>query len=721
MANTTITLNQLQAVAPLVLEELRSMATLPPAGTVAGQAVASLFWKALGLQMKGPVNDIDVFVNLHMPLELRGGPPESSLGKGNHIERQQKTTTHWDVAVDRKDYGMVSKIALRCNTEILSTYRRGLVNYTLIQSPSIPAGKITQSDHISKSLVDGFDLNLVSVGINLESGNVVASEGFLQFLEDQQIRVQTCNTPAHTLIRLANKVHGGQIQQVKCDYDQERALLEAAIVCQGIARDVYNNRRSFLLRFGAQMKSKYDNVTDHLPDLSEETITSYNNEKVTLYNMIARPQPSVALERMKELAEQTPPTIAAKFGLMGFFPALWRTMMSEPENGPTQAGIQKVAHTTNNTKAMYTLLVDVLKKPVDNIDVPGMDETERALFFFQQQAANDPKTARQAAEAWEALDPIEQYLYFSANIFADDLLALAKDPGHMQRLMVEHGRNLLHQTGQIKVDRDEDVEVLDDLLYLWVENIQKLGTPYHHILEEHFHSVTSPSIVAGIHLPAFLNSTTCNTQKGEAVLQKIMEIVFPGWPEPAVENEQAHDNQPRQQTLNQIATIFRYSALLGVSPDSAWINTLSHQDALTAITSVTAISNNGHGYDQRSEAGARKLIEALLPKLETADILANRYQIGLSVVECRAGDLLAAWLFQQGETGHTAIHTMLNIFEEIRNTTLNHTRQPEDTDIVFSDEKALFAAESAFRRHAMLRLGEETLKTRQAPEKKMKF
>ena len=183
MANTTITLNQLQAVAPLVLEELRSMATLPPAGTVAGQAVASLFWKALGLQMKGPVNDIDVFVNLHMPLELRGGPPESSLGKGNHIERQQKTTTHWDVAADRKDYGMVAKIALRCNTEILSTYRRGLVNYTLIQSPSIPAGKITQSDHISKSLVDGFDLNLVSVGW---SSKAVRSLRLFRFAEAPQ-------------------------------------------------------------------------------------------------------------------------------------------------------------------------------------------------------------------------------------------------------------------------------------------------------------------------------------------------------------------------------------------------------------------------------------------------------------------------------------------------------------------------------------------------------
>src|SRR5690606_25040403 len=55
---------------------------------------------------------------------------------------------------------------------------------------------------------------------------------YIQFLRTSQLKVKTCNTPIHTLIRLANKITSGEITGVKCNFKHERAMLEAAIYCQ---------------------------------------------------------------------------------------------------------------------------------------------------------------------------------------------------------------------------------------------------------------------------------------------------------------------------------------------------------------------------------------------------------------------------------------------------------------------------------------------------------
>ena len=198
-----ITRSDIQRVAPKVLARLADMASVPTSGTVAGQAVASLMYEELGLDVRGPINDIDVFVDINMPRELRGKSAERQVSK---VVRQKTAQAGSAIHSEKDGYGHIKFIAMRTTLKIAHTYRAGLINYTLVsdnnqrtstrhywKDPS--AHPNPHPDKMSQDIVDGFDLNLVSVGINLASGAAVCSDEFLEFCNTRIIKAQTANTP----------------------------------------------------------------------------------------------------------------------------------------------------------------------------------------------------------------------------------------------------------------------------------------------------------------------------------------------------------------------------------------------------------------------------------------------------------------------------------------------------------------------------------------------
>ncbi len=223
------TRTDLQRAAPRVLQRLADLVVLPAHGTVAGQAVASLFYEELGLDVRGPINDVDFFVSLSLPPEDRAVTYKKTLSEYyesdyNRKPNQNPTAQHVN-NFDCVNYTHVNFICARNSVCILRSYRDGLRNFTLIDHQNTKSGGKCGID-VSQDIVDGFDLNLVGVGINLHKKKVVATDSFIDFLNTKTIEVVTCNTPAHTLIRLAKKVYGGQIVGALCDYDQQRRMLE---------------------------------------------------------------------------------------------------------------------------------------------------------------------------------------------------------------------------------------------------------------------------------------------------------------------------------------------------------------------------------------------------------------------------------------------------------------------------------------------------------------
>lgn len=184
-----------------------------------------MFFEELGLKVRGPINDVDVFVSVTLPAAHRGvthSQTNLEYYDTHHVHHQTAQHTN---TFDCFGYDHVNFICARNSVHILRTYRDGLRNFTLINHLNVKNGGAHSVD-VSQDLVDGFDLNLVGVGINLHETTIVASDCFIEFINSHDIKVVTCNTPAHTLIRLAKKVYGGQIAGATCDYNRQRTMLE---------------------------------------------------------------------------------------------------------------------------------------------------------------------------------------------------------------------------------------------------------------------------------------------------------------------------------------------------------------------------------------------------------------------------------------------------------------------------------------------------------------
>jgi hypothetical protein len=475
----TFSLQDLESAAPRVLARLQGMAKLPAHGTVAGQAVASLFLEELGHDARGPVNDIDVFVNTNMPRSMRG-LKEFPVGHQyqNSTKIQSTTTHHKDVTSVWDQYIHVKFIALRATLSILRTYQVGLINYTLIQSPGMSTGGIGHDADVSRAVVGGFDLNVVGVGINLTSGQVVASAGFLEFLNTSKLRVETCNTPAHTMVRLAKKFHGGDITGATCDFATERALLEVALACQAHGSGGGNGEYlSTVTRFGGgKYKALYDRFADVLPPIQEKKENLRDGTQYTFFEFC----PQVLTdERDVELAQ-----IASRKGVAALpscvrqaifvaeFPRIYdlfhphRSDMDHIETAKRRAEFAAMDPSASEGSNLRCLQ-RALGKPVVNLQVPDMDEDDSAVFFYNQACAENAKRAQAAVDAWQSLRLIERQTLYNLSERADTALALYEDRRATWKLLLEsHGEEVFDVVCRYREDDDakEKAKLVSELL-----------------------------------------------------------------------------------------------------------------------------------------------------------------------------------------------------------------------------------------------------------------
>lgn len=244
----------------------------------------------MGHPCRGPVNDVDVFVNMLLPRDQRG--LERGAPSFVYAPKVIRTSPHVNNAGSgQEEYSHIKFIALRASINILRTYQAGLVNYTLIDSPLIKNKNAGHSDEVSQSLVEGFDLNMMGVGINLETGALVASDAFIDFLNTRELRVATCNTPAHTLIRPAQKSSNGEVSGVSCDFETEKSLLEVALLSQQYDRPYFEHTLSTVVNFGSgKYKALYDGVSHLLPPLVQKKGAEYQKSYIH-YTLAPPPSP----------------------------------------------------------------------------------------------------------------------------------------------------------------------------------------------------------------------------------------------------------------------------------------------------------------------------------------------------------------------------------------------------------------------------------------------
>lgn len=557
------TINDLQQVAPLVLQRLKQMGPLPPAGTVAGQAVASLFFEALGLALRGPINDIDAFVDISLPREDRG---LAKLPEGTWGHTQQRTVAtvanRDQVGVGTDNYEQIKFIALRASTVIRSTYQVGIMNYTLVANMLAERGQRGHSEAVSKSLVEGFDLNLVQVGINLESERVVASDGFLQFLADRKIRVATCNTPAHTLVRLAAKVFGGQIQGASCDYAIERNMLEVALAAQG--NDRVNRGKQpgqdtpyiAPLQFGGnKYKRLHERFAQHLPPTVSKEMPGDNDASYLLYSLKAQaPDRAEDLELVEiSLDRVLHPTIASDL-FVTRFPQVYdlfhpeRCTLPDTERKARKEYLTTLIAQSRRTQAKIDVEYPVIRllKPNDLMLAqqalggsavhlePGtltrMDEDDHVIFFHGQDCARTPEGVQMAINAWNEMPDIERHLVMRLEAQADATIGLAQHRAtQLQTWLHAYGHTVLRHVHEFEGWHEENLGQRGPLMAELLSMLHGMGEKGQAILDSvlPINNTDQPSARSAFfgHIIAALPEQT----RGQHA-HTIMVRCNPGWP-----------------------------------------------------------------------------------------------------------------------------------------------------------------------------------------------
>lgn len=243
-----------------VLDELSKVAKIPEVGIVAGQAVASVIMRRLGLGLGTPINDVDVFLSVELSPR---GSDMALLAK----EKSEKTArlsslachvTRAGVGVGSEDgYRGMYRATLKAGYNIVATAREEMLNEV--------AYKRVWADREGESMavLAGFDMNCVQAGVDAASGSLVWTPGFEDFAATSELRIVNVNTPFHTAVRYFKKK-----KELGCFGDDE---LNMAICALPSVRGVFSDVRmgssssdSVAGRYGVKVHNDYQALGDEV-------------------------------------------------------------------------------------------------------------------------------------------------------------------------------------------------------------------------------------------------------------------------------------------------------------------------------------------------------------------------------------------------------------------------------------------------------------------------
>lgn len=188
--------------------------SLPDYGIIAGQAVASACFEILGLGI-APMNDLDVFTTVTSD----STPPASAFilnGAG---------LTSRSIRVNMSMCSFSDNLSL----EVLNKggYRIAYTGHDAA-NPDIniigcsPAGLFERVT--PECLLDGFDLNLCEIAIDMETDTLYWTPAFEDFLYQREIKITRLITPIHSALRLLKKTRA--MPQFTCNLTEQLRILK---------------------------------------------------------------------------------------------------------------------------------------------------------------------------------------------------------------------------------------------------------------------------------------------------------------------------------------------------------------------------------------------------------------------------------------------------------------------------------------------------------------
>lgn len=309
----------------------REFGELPDFGIAAGQAIASAIYEAIDLPVSTRFKDLDIFVNMMNEFEFNQYernkenliPDEfseeysafdhdahkgrtllegisSGTNKRRHKSQMPKNPRGHQLKVN--DYGELSVFAQISKNyysivQVENPEERPDLNYIGITYTGDPTA-------YQRTVIEGFDINMVQASFNLETGELDWTPEFQDFLFSRQIKANAIpTTPVHTAVRLLEKE--SLFEGVTLNYEQEiKRLQDMKMLMDLYAK--YNNTglpntlfgEGFMKRIEPfkERYSQYWDIQDHHlwgvdvdVNLLNAVPKSYTPEIHTLYKHVILP------------------------------------------------------------------------------------------------------------------------------------------------------------------------------------------------------------------------------------------------------------------------------------------------------------------------------------------------------------------------------------------------------------------------------------------------
>lgn len=475
-----ITYNDVVAATPNVLKRLKEYASLPEHGTVAGQAVASLFYEELNIGVLGPINDIDIFVSLNLPPEQRG---VVHTGNPTRVRNNPTSVNVTGMQADMDGYSRIKFICARNNVTIFRTYQDGVRNFTLIKHNEIGDGG-EQTLDVSQDVIRGFDLNLVGVGIHLDSQTPVVTPEFLDFLNRKTIEVVTCNTPTHTLIRLAKKVYSGEIVGAHCDYDHQRGMLETYLGLVHRESNTLINYAGTVLKVGEKYRKVANTYAQYLPPLKADQhnrgLYAFNPQSLRVEEVV---DPIQQLMNTNVLTGQRI-NFLLSYTFVANFPRVYQ-LATQSNTQPWEMLSQAwdPANQMNDALRLNNVSAALWGRPIIDPEL-GLDDVEAATFVFNNTL--DKAHYTHAVQSYQKLSASEKIIFHDKFDHIKHILDFIENKNdYIEGFIVANGLRGLTDIAK-KISKEEVHELVDKMFELLSHNEQLKGFVTKQLYSEHF-------------------------------------------------------------------------------------------------------------------------------------------------------------------------------------------------------------------------------------------
>lgn len=194
-----------------VINDIKKYIDMPEEGTIAGQFIASLFYKHLALDLSQPLNDIDIFVSQ----ECSNSSFRTFISEQTFVTKQASLSEKTPEIENRRFYSVINSVYVPnvksnipiniINVKNISDFKGSYLLEIYKKNKEFLYKKATQKVD-PKDIISSFDLNCCAVAYSIEENKFYYTAGFIDFLQTKKLKIQSLHSPHATLIRMFNKI-----------------------------------------------------------------------------------------------------------------------------------------------------------------------------------------------------------------------------------------------------------------------------------------------------------------------------------------------------------------------------------------------------------------------------------------------------------------------------------------------------------------------------------